>query len=168
LICSSQERAGSSRGPNLDREIVDEALTLNKQRYDEEVSPANRGNEDIWGFRVDPKKRVLQHHGFRYVSSMPYTAEQKWLLKFGDYYQSEENILIFEIWNNIVKLQIQLIDAFKDNNTGLFKDIWNETVRLKMKITPFVSKEGILFTLANAFDNIKNLGFSYIVREYEK
>jgi len=168
FLMLSQERAGSSRGPNLDREIVDEALTLNKQRYDEEVSPANRGNEDIWGFRVDPGKRVLQHHGFRYVSSMPYTAEQKWLLKFGDYYQSEENILIFEIWNNIVKLQLQLIDAFKDNNTGLFKDIWNETVRLKMKITPFVSKEGILFTLANAFDNIKNLGFSYIVREYEK
>lgn len=168
FLMLSQERSGSARGPNIDREIVDEALTLNKTRYDEEVSPANRGNEDIWGFRVDPNKRVKQHHGFRYVSSMPYNSEQKWLLKFGDYYQEEANIHLFDIWNVIVKLQLQLIDAYKEENTSLFKDIWNETVRLKSKITPFVSKSGVLFTLANAFDNLKNLGFSYILREYEK
>jgi hypothetical protein len=168
FLMLSQERSGSSRGPNLDREIVDEALTLNKQRYDEEVSPANRGNEDIWGFRVSPHKRVLQHHGFRYVSSMPYTAEQKWLLKFGEYYQQEEDIALFDTWNSIVKLQLQLIEAARINDNRLFRDIWNETVRLKMKIAPFVSREGILFTLANAFDNLKNLGLSYILREYEK
>ena len=168
FLMLSQERAGSARGPNLDREIVDEALTLNKQRYDQEVSPANRGNEDIWGFRVDKKNKVLQHHGFRYVSSMPYTSEQKWLLKFGDYYQEEQNINLFDLWNVIVKLQLQLIDAYKKEDKILFRDIWNETVRIKSKITPFVSRDGMLFTLANAFDNIKNLGFSYILREYEK
>jgi hypothetical protein len=74
FLMLSQERLGSARGPNLDREIVDEALTLNKARYDEEVSPANRGNEEHFGFKSP--KRVKQHHGFRYVSSMPYTREQ--------------------------------------------------------------------------------------------
>jgi hypothetical protein len=74
FLMLSQERAGSSRGPNLDREIVDEALTLNKARYDEEVSPANRGNEEHFGFRSN--KRIRQHHGFRYVSSMPYTQKR--------------------------------------------------------------------------------------------
>src|SRR5665647_1664221 len=71
FLMLSQERSGSARGPNLDREIVDEALTLNKSRYDEEVSPANRGNEEHFGFLNDSP--VTQHHGFRYVSSMPYT-----------------------------------------------------------------------------------------------
>ncbi|MEI7526199.1 MAG: hypothetical protein WCJ95_17775, partial [Mariniphaga sp.] len=166
FLLLSQEREGSSRGPNLDREIVDEALTLNKERYDAEVSPANRGNEEYFGFRSG--KPVKQHHGFRYVSSMPYTRDQTWLLKFGDYYMQEAGIPVFDIWNRIVKLQIQLIESHKAADTRLFKDIWNETVRLKKKIAPFVSKDGILFTLANAFDNIDNLGMSYIAREYDK
>ncbi len=51
---------------------------------------------------------------------------------------------------------------------SLIKDIWNECVRLKQQIAPFVSKNGVLFTLANAFDNIQNLGMSYISREYQK
>lgn len=168
FLMLSQERLGSSRGPNLDREIVDEALTLNKERYDEEVSPANRGNEEHFGFKAPADKRVKQHHGFRYVSSMPYTREQMWLLKYGDYYMKEAGIPIFDIWNRIVKLQIQIIEAAKVGDKRLLKDIWNETVRLKKQIAPFVSKDGILFTLANAFDNIGNLGMSYILREYEK
>ena len=115
FLLLSQEREGSSRGPNLDREIVDEALTLNKERYDAEVSPANRGNEEYFGFRS--AKPVKQHHGFRYVSSMPYTRDQTWLLKFGDYYMQEAGIPIFDIWNRIVKLQIQLIESHKAADT---------------------------------------------------
>jgi hypothetical protein len=162
----SQDRAGSSRGPNVDREIIDEALTLNKERYDQEVSPTNRGNEQYFGFLSG--KPLKKHHGFRYVSSMPYSQEQKWLLDFGKYYEEEAGIMLFQEWNRIVKLQMQLIEAKKENNARLFKDIWNETLRLKRKITPFVSKNGILFTLANAFDNIHNLGLSYIMREFDK
>jgi len=166
FLMLSQEREGSSRGPNLDREIVDEALTLHKERYDQEVSPANRGNEEYFGIRSP--KPVAQHHGFRYVSSMPYSQDQRWLLDFGKYYEEEAGILLFDIWNRIVKMQLQLIEARKANDSRLFKDIWNEVVRLKRQITPFVSKDGVLFTLANAFDNIENLGLSYIMREYEK
>lgn len=166
FLMLSQERQGSARGPNIDREIVDEALTLNKKRYDEEVSPANRGNEEHFGFRAP--KRIKQHHGFRYVSSMPYTREQMWLLRYGDYYMEEAGVPIFDIWNRVVKLQLQIIEAAIAGDKRLFKDIWNETVRLKKQIAPFVSKDGLLFTLANAFDNVQNLGMSYIVREYQK
>ncbi len=166
FLMLSQEREGSSRGPNLDREIVDEALTLVKQRYDQEVSPANRGNEEHFGIRSS--RPVKQHHGFRYVSSMPYSQDQKWLLEYGNYYEQEAGIPLFDIWNRIVKMQLQLIDARQKEDAVLFKNIWNEIVRLKKQITPFVSKSGILFVLANAFDNIQNLGFSYILREFEK
>ena len=166
FLLLSQEREGSARGPNIDREIVDEAITLHKERYDQEVSPANRGNEEHFGKLSN--NPVPQHHGFRYVSSMPYAQDQKWLLDFGNYYQQEAGIFLFDIWNRIVKLQIQLIQAKHADDNKLFKDIWNEIVRLKNQITPFVSKSGVLFVLANAFDNLKNLGLGYILREYDK
>lgn len=166
FLMLSQERIGSARGPNIDREIADEALTLIKNRYDEEVSPANRGNEEHFG--INSPKPLARHHGFRYVSSMPFSQDQRWLLDFGKYYEEEAGILLFDTWNRIVKMQLQLIDAkLKDDNT-LFKNIYNEIVRLKRQITPFRSKTGTLFTLANAFDNLQNLGLSYIIREYEK
>lgn len=166
FLLLSQDRAGSSRGPSIDREIVDEALTIDKLQYDQEVSPTNRGNEDHFGFQSP--NPIRQHHGFRYVSSMPFMQEQKWLLDFGKYYEEEAGILLFDIWNRIVKLQLELITAYKDNKPILFKDIWNEVARLKKQIAPFTSKSGILFTLANAFDNLENLGMSYIVREFDK
>ena len=162
----SQERMGSARGPNVDREIIDEALTINKERYDQETSPTNRGNEENFGTKT--KNPVRIHHGFRYVSSMPFLPEQKWLLDFASYYEEEAGIRIFEVWNRIVKLQLDLISAYKTEDRKLFTAIWNEIHRLKKKIAPFTSKSGLLFTLANAFDNIENLGMSYIVREYDK
>lgn len=166
ILMQSQDRSGSGRGPNVDYEIVDEALTIDKERYDQETSPTNRGNEEIWGTRS--KSPIPWHHGFHYVSSMPFLGSQKWLLSYADYYDQEAGIQLFSIWNRIVKLQLQLIDAKKEENPKLFKDVWNETIRLKKQILPFVSKDGLLFTLANAFDNLDNVGLDYIIREYEK
>ena len=66
-----------------------------------------------------------------------------------------------------MKLQIQLIDARLSGDAITFREIWNETVRLKKQITPFVSKDGTLFALSNAFDNIHNLGMKYICDQYK-
>lgn len=166
FLMLSQERIGSARGPNVDREIIDEALTINKERYDQETSPTNRGNEEHFGRNAD--KPIKIHHGFRYVSSMPFLPEQRWLLSFADYYEEEAGIRILEVWNRIVKLQLDLLSAHKTQDRAFFKSVWNEIVRIKRKIAPFTSKNGVLFTLANAFDNIENLGMNYIVREYDK
>ena len=166
ILMLSQDRIGSGRGPNTDFEILDEALTIDKERYDQETSPTNRGNEEMWGpLSANP---VPWHHGFHYVSSMPHTAQQKWLLEFAKYYEEQAGIQIFSIWNRIVKLQMELIPAYYAKDLKLFTDIWNETMRLRKQITPFLSRENLCFTLANAFDNIDNVGLSYIVREYEK
>jgi len=166
ILMLSQDRIGSARGANVDYEILDEALTIDKERYDQETSPTNRGNEDIWG--PNSKNHVPFHHGYHYVSSMPYSQTQKWLLNFGDYYAEEAGLQIFVIWNRIVKLQMELIPAYYARDKKLYTQIYNETIRLRSQILPFVSKTGTLFTLANAFDNIDNIGISYIIREYEK
>jgi hypothetical protein len=162
-LMASQDRPGSGRGPNLDFEIIDEALTIIKDRYDQEISPANRGNLSIFGPRSD--NPIPWHHGFHYVSSMPATNAGKWLLEFGNYYEEEAGIRYFDIWNKVVKMQIDLLEI---ENPAEFKSLWNEIVRIRKQILPFVSSNGTLFTLSNAFDNIQNVGLSYIKREYEK
>jgi hypothetical protein len=159
----SQDRAGSSRGPNTDYEIGDEFLTIDKERYDQEVSPTNRGNLDKWG--VKGNHPVSFHHGFHFVSSMPYSAAGRYLLEFGNYYETEAGIRIFDTWNRIVKLQLQLLEITDHRE---FAAQWNEIARIKKQIAPFVSKDGLLFTLSNAFDNLDNVGLEYIKREYQK
>jgi hypothetical protein len=163
FLLLTQDRKGSSRGPNVDYEIVDEALTIDKTLYDQEVSPTNRGNNDLFGRKA--KKPVPFHHGFHYVSSMPFSEDQRWLLDYGNYYEEEAGIRIFDIWNNVVKMQLQLLDITDVNH---FQQLWNEILELRKKIAPFVSQDGTLFTLSNAFDNIQNVGLSYIKREREK
>lgn len=156
---------GNSRGPNADFNITDEALTLDKEQFDQEVAPTNRGNEHIFGRKsTNP---ILKHHGNAFFSSMPYTSEQKWLLEPAKYYEEERGIHLFDVWNKIVKLQMQLIDAKLQNDASLFRDIWNETMRLRRTIAPFVSKDGTLFVLGSIFDNIANVGMSYIMNQYK-
>ena len=156
---------GNSRGPNADFNITDEALTLDKEQFDQEVAPTNRGNEHIFGRKS--KAPLFKHHGNAFFSSMPYEPEQKWLLEPAKYYEDERDIHLFDVWNRIVKLQLQLIDAKLDNDVQLFKEIWNETVRLRRSITPFVSQDGTLFILASIFDNLANVGLSYIMNQYK-
>lgn len=159
----SQTEKGSGRGKNIDFEIMDEALTINKEQYDYEVSPANRGNNEYFGPRSE--NPVSFHHGFKYSTSMPPTKAGRWILEYAKYYEEEKGVKLFSVWNRIVKMQIELL---KLTDPRQFADAWNEIVRLKHKIEPFLSKEGLLFTCSNAFDNLENLGLSYIRREYQK
>jgi len=158
-------QAGNSRGPNVDYNITDEALTLNKTKFDQEAAPTNRGNEHIFGRKS--RHPLLKHHGNTFLSSMPYTPEQKWLLEPAKYYEDERDIRLFDVWNKIVKFQMQLIDAKIQNDAHLFKELWNECVRLRQTITPFVSKDGTLFILGSIFDNIANVGMNYIMNQYK-
>lgn len=156
---------GNSRGPNADYNITDEALTIDKEQFDQEVAPTNRGNEHVFGKMS--KHPLLKHHGNTFLSSMPYEARQKWLLAPAKYYEEERGIHLFDTWNKVVRLQMQLIDAKMADDQHLFKEIWNEVVRLRQTITPFVSSDGTLFMLASIFDNISNVGLSYIINQYK-
>lgn len=191
----SQSEPGSGRGANTDYEIVDEALLLNREQYNNEVIPTNRGNREFFG-------HLPFHHGFKYSTSMPITKEARWILDYADYYKTERGVRLFELWNRIVMMQVDIlsvVDEWKKLNvpqdasvpcptspaadaaaqgTAASGDIaelihefrrqWNEIVRLKRQIAPFVSKEGVLFTLSNAFDNLDMLGFDYLLRNQKQ
>lgn len=153
----------NSRGPNADYNITDEALTLDKEQFDQEVAPTNRGNNHIFG--TSSPNPVLKHHGNTFFSSMPYTPEQKWLLEPAKYYEEEKEIRLFEVWNKMVGLQMQLIEAAEQKDASLFREIWNEVCRMRKTITPFVSNEGHLFMLGSIFDNLANVGMSYVLNQ---
>ena len=175
----SQSEPGSGRGANVDYEIADEALLLDREQYNNEVSPTNRGNLEFFGRKSEHP--VAMHHGFKFSTSMPINKEGRWVLEFGNYYYDERGIRLFDVWNRIVMQQVELLKVvFQYKNAANngrsaeaadivseFKHQWNEIVRLKRQITPFVSKEGVLFTLSNAFDNLDMLGFDYLLKNHK-
>lgn len=158
-------QTGNSRGPSVDFNITDEALTIDKEKFDQESAPTNRGNEFVFG-RKSPHP-ILKHHGNLFLSSMPYAPQQKWLLEPAKYYEEERGIRLFDTWNKIVGLQMQMIEAKLADDKARFREIWNETVRLRKTITPFVSRNKTLFMLGSIFDNIANVGMSYILNQYK-
>lgn len=153
---ASQDRAGSGRGLNTDFELTDEALTLNIDRYNKEIHATNRGNLEEFG-------HIPWHHGTHHSTSMPYSKAGKWLLDAGNYYEQEADIRYKELWNRVVKMQLDLLEIDKAPE---FAAQWNEIQRLRRRMTPFLSKDGMLFTLSNAFDNMDNVGYSYIMEQY--
>lgn len=173
FVMISQSEPGSGRGANSDYEIVDEALTIDREQYNNEVSPTNRGNIEFFGKKSG--KPVPMHHGFKYSTSMPVTKEGRWVLEYADYYYKERGIRIFDIWNRVVMLQVELlkvVDEYKQTRkkelVSEFRRQWNEIQRLKSQMAPFVSKAGVLFTLSNAFDNLDMLTFDYLLKNQKQ
>lgn len=173
FVLISQSEPGSGRGANSDYEIMDEALTIDREQYNNEVSPTNRGNNEFFGKKsANP---VEMHHGFKYSTSMPVTKEGRWVLDYADYYYKERGIRLFDIYNRVVMMQVDILkvvaeykqtsnDAEKRELVAEFKRQWNEIQRVRAQIKPFVSRDGVLFTMSNAFDNIEMLTFDYLLK----
>ena len=119
---------------------------------------------------------VAMHHGFKFSTSMPVNKEGRWVLEYADYYYQERGIRLFDTWNRVVMAQVELLKVVAEykrlSSSGCdcsdavaeFRQQWNEIVRLRAQIAPFVSREGVLFTLSNAYDNLDMLGFDYILK----
>lgn len=176
----SQSESGSGRGANTDYLILDEALLIDEEQYNNEVVPTNRGNNEFFGSKS--KNPITQHHGFCYFTSMPTSKEGRWILRYADYYKQERGIRLFDVWNRIVAMQIDMLDvarAYKQAKDGgtehqrsearaEFRARWSEISRLREQIRPFVSRDNTLFTVSNAFDNLQMLGMSYILNAQDQ
>lgn len=176
----SQSESGSGRGANTDYLILDEALLIDEEQYNNEVVPTNRGNNEFFGSKSPCP--VTQHHGFCYFTSMPTSKEGRWILRYADYYLKERGIRLFDVWNRVVAMQIEMLDvarAYKQAREGgtdsnriearnEFRARWAEITRLREQIRPFVSKDSTLFTVSNALDNLQMLGMSYILNAQEQ
>lgn len=157
LVMFSQSEKGSVRGANLDFIFADEVLELDEEQFKKEAVPANRGNLEHFG--KNAHHACYLHHGMHLTTSMPWTESGRWILKEADYYASQYGVRLFEVWNRMVALQMELLDT---QTPAQFAECWNEIEQLRAMIPPRVSRDGTLFMLSNAFDNLSFLGLSYI------
>lgn len=157
LVMFSQTETGTMRGANVDKIMADEVLTLSEEKLMKEAFPTNRGNLEHFGKGAHHACHL--HHGFDMTTSMPYTREARWVLKYADYYRELHNCDILGIWNRIVNLQMQLLETA---TPAQFAECWNDIERIRRLMPPKISPDGTLFYLANAFDNLKNVGLKYI------
>jgi hypothetical protein len=155
----SMDRGGSmsGRGKNIDFELSDEFLTFNMDEYNRAVHSANRGNNDRgW-------EKFGWHHGGWHFSSMPYDALGRKMLDGAKYYETEFGIDYIGLWKKVVNLQLQLFEI-EDPKDFTFQ--YNEMIQLKRQMIPKVSKDGLLFLLANALDNPQGGGFKWMKEQY--
>jgi len=159
----SQDRAGSSRGFNLDSYIGDEGLNLIKQRLDDEVSVANRANVGRFSYS-------RYHLSETIVSSQPILPESKWLLEDSEYYKVN-GTPYEEYRDSLTDILIDLVDAETEEEMQFH---WKKAYEIKMRwkfyknyqtIPVTNQKISTHFLDGDIFDNIQNLGWKYIKQQ---
>lgn len=153
-LVSQDPNGGSSRGLNNDGIIGDEALLLDKKKFDSELIPTNRGNLEYF-------KHVPMHHGIFLFSSMPYGQQAPWLLEYSNYYTYD----FTRLRNEAAEVGIQLIDGVGNNTPDRQKKLLKQYNAIQKDIRYYVNKEGLLYAEAEIFDNIKNLGWRYVQQQ---
>lgn len=153
----SQTESDNMRGVNVDKIMADEVLLLSEQKLLKVAFPTNRGNLEHFGKGAHHACHL--HHGFDLTTSMPYTREGRWVFKFAEYYREKFGVEIMQVWNRIVHLQQQLLDT---DSPKQFAECWNDIEEIRRQMPPKLSDDGTLFYVANAFDNLANIGLKYI------
>lgn len=153
---------GSSRGMNLDGYLADEALLLDRDKLGTDVIASNRGNVDYW-----PK--ATMHHGHFLFSSMPWGDQGKWLLEDAAYY-AEDGYDFQAIRDGMIKLQLEFVDT-RSKPTRL--KLYEQILHLSKQLRFYPNKKrmgkgktsiprGLLYSEANIFDNLQNVGIGYV------
>ena len=161
-LISQDGNGSSSRGVNLDGYIGDEALLLDRDKLGTDVIAANRGNKDRW-----PGCQL--HHGKFLFSSMPWGDTGKWLLEEAAYYERDgQNFGL--VRERLIALQLEFVDARSvKTRLGLYEEILALSAQLAFYPNPRTLmrngrevKKGMLYSEANIFDNLTNLGIPYL------
>jgi hypothetical protein len=161
-LISQDGNGSSSRGVNLDGYIGDEALLLDRDKLGTDVIAANRGNKDYW-------KGCDLHHGNFLFSSMPWGDTGKWLLDSSSYYERDGHSFQL-VREQMIKLQLEFVDSRSlKTRMALYQDILDLSAQLTFYVNPKKYKKGgkevakgMLYSEANIFDNLENLGIPYL------
>jgi hypothetical protein len=161
-LVSQDGNGSSSRGVNLDGYIGDEALLLDREKLGTDIIAANRGNKDRW-----PGCQL--HHGKFFFSSMPWGDTGKWLLDEAAYYERDgQNFSL--VRERMIGLQLEFVDARSTKTRlALYEEILALSAQLAFYPNPTKLRrggkevaKGMLYSEANIFDNLVNLGIPYL------
>jgi hypothetical protein len=108
IVLISQDRPGSGNGLSLDWVAGDEAKFLNKDRLDNEVMPAMRGNFDKFG-------HLSVHQSVLFATDMPTMPSGEWILeKEHEMNQNRIDLIVF--------IQQQLHTKFEALKSGTLSE----------------------------------------------
>lgn len=159
----SQDGGGSSsRGLNLDGWIADEGLLLDREKLGTDVIASNRGNLDYW-------PNCGLHHGKFIFSSMPWGDQGKWLLDDSAYYE-RDGVDFSQLRNQMIRLQVEFVDSrASSTRLALYEEILQLSAQLRfypnhrsMGQRERTIPKGLLYSEANIFDNLLNIGIPYL------
>lgn len=149
----SQDREDMARGGNLDGLIIDEGLTIDKEKFDRTATQTNRGNNKVF-----PGVKI--HHKQFWFSSMPYGAHNSFLTEPAELLSSSK-FNFREKMNERIDLQLEFIAEYRKHGNPM--KVWEEILRLDEQFKWGVNQNGLFYMEANAFDNIFNLDLDYIL-----
>ena len=161
-LITQDGNGSSSRGLNLDGYLGDEALLLDREKLGTDVIASNRGNKGMW-----PNTNL--HHGKFLFSSMPWGDTGKWLLEDSAYYDRDGKPFS-ATRDAMIKLQLEFVDS-RSMKTRL--KLYEEILALSAQLTFYANPKklkhkgkeiprGLLYSEANIFDNLVNLGIPYL------
>ena len=140
---TSQDKDVPFRGPSIDGIYIDEALTIKKDRFDEEIAPTNRGR----------RFNHPLHHFYRFYSTKPLGSDGAWLYDNMQYYGEEKINRYRRIQKELVELFMEFIDG---ENRERQKLLYNEIIKCKRQIIWQPSSD--MKTMYMEFDFFENLG----------
>jgi hypothetical protein len=127
VILGSMDRPQLLRGGNNDWVICDEALLIDKQKYDQVVSTSVRGSHPAL-------KGLPGHLNTEFTSSMPYGTLGKWLLEMEVLSKNPDNDIAYNectSWHNRVVLGDDVLKKWKRelNPTSYAIEVMNQRIR---------------------------------------
>lgn len=147
----SQDRPGTSNGMTIDWIIGDEAKYLNRQRFQEDLLPTNRGNKELFG-------HLSEHHSILLTTDMPTTPSAAWLFEYED--QMDPDLIEL-----ILGLQFQLDEYLKRLATPITAEeqayIKNDIFKIERELFE-LRNDCVYYSEASILDNIEILGEEHL------
>lgn len=147
----SQDRPGSSNGISIDWIIGDELKLINREKFQTELLPANRGI--VPAFKGNP-----YHHGMTFTTDMPVGTAGRWILEMISKMDRE---VVNQIWS-IQVARFQLKHLLKKEQRKTFQEELKKQIQVLDDELNDLRKGLLYYHEASTLDNIHALGMEYI------
>jgi hypothetical protein len=148
----SQDFKGSANSMTLHWYSGDEAKFLNKQKLDNELAAANRG--DLRYF-----ENIPEFHSIMFCTDMPTEQEAKWILEKSKDVDQRRIDLILALQYEMYQLNMQLMVASKGRQSGILNEIAKRKKQWDM-----IRANTVYYSEASTLENIEAFG----LKEYRR
>ncbi|MFD2163677.1 hypothetical protein ACFSJU_14805 [Paradesertivirga mongoliensis] len=144
----SQDRPGLANAKTMDAVVADEVKFLNFAQYVEEVVPANRGNDNLFG-------HMSEHHSVTMFTDMPTKQQAKWILEKAEQVDMERvsQVVGLQIEYNKMYLEYQHERTTRPRKDYLRRKLTNYYIALNE-----LRKGLVWYSEASTLENIQILG----------